>query len=98
MSSSGEARRAGDDEKRKVRTTNLSDSAFRTPAARIAELLLREVASRLTVGPAGSGAGRRIRDPHAARVVDQEGEEVLLRDRRLDDEHRPEEADGEQAR
>ena len=37
-----------------------------------------------------------VRDLHAPRVVYQDAEEVLLRHRRLDDEHRPEEAEEHQ--
>ena len=49
-----------------------------------AELLLDEVAARLAV---------QIGDLHAARVVDQHAEEVLLRDRGVHDQRRPEQAE-----
>ena len=48
------------------------------------ELLTRERATRLAVP---------IRDLHTARIVDEHAEEVLLRHRRLDDQHRPEQAE-----
>ena len=48
------------------------------------EVLLDERAARLAVD---------VGDLHAARVVDEHAEEVLLRDGRLDDEHGPEQAE-----
>ena len=50
------------------------------------QLILHERAARLTVA---------VGDRHAARVVDQDAEKVLLRHRRLEDQRRPEETDEE---
>jgi hypothetical protein len=47
------------------------------------ELLLHERAARLAV---------EVRDRHAARVVDQDAEKILLRHRRLEDQRGPEQA------
>ncbi len=52
-----------------------------------AELLPHETRARAIVV---------IGDLHAARIVEQHGEEVLLRDRGLDHQHRPEQADGDE--
>ena len=49
-------------------------------------MLLHERAARLTVA---------VGDRHAARIVDQHPEKVLLRHRRLENERRPEETDEE---
>ena len=63
------------DEKRKVRTTNRSDSALSSGDVRRRELLPRRRSPR--------GCPFTVGDLHAARIVDQHAEEVLLRHRRL---------------
>ena len=55
---------------------------------RAVQLLLHERAARLAVA---------IGDRHAARVVDEDAEEILLRHRGLEDQRRPEQADQEDA-
>jgi hypothetical protein len=84
----GRVTRSDDDEKRKKRTTNFCDSAASRGDGRAVQLLLHERAARLAVA---------IGDRHAARVVDEDAEEVLLRHRRLEDQRRPEQADQEDA-
>ena len=54
---------------------------------RPAELLLHEGAARLAVA---------IGNRHAARIVDQDADEILLRHRRLQDQRRPEQAEEQQ--
>ena len=80
----GAPSRSADDEKRKKRRTNVCDSAVEQRRVRAVQLLLDERAARLAVA---------VGDRHAARVVDQDAEEVLLRDRRLQDQRRPEQAE-----
>ena len=76
--------RSADDEKLKKR----SDEALRQRVEQRAfgpvELLLDERAARLAVA---------IGDRHAARIVDEHAEEILLRDRGLEDQRRPEQAE-----
>ena len=66
---------------------NLSDSVFSTPLSGAPNCCLHE---RRRAAPVLIG------DLHAARIVQQHAEEVLLRDRGLDDEDGPEEAEREQ--
>ena len=81
------ASRSADDEKRKKRSTNRCDSAVEQRAVGLAELLLHELGARLPVA---------IGDRHAARVVDQDAEKILLRDRRLQNQRRAEQAEQQQ--
>ena len=76
--------RSDEDEKRKNRTTNFCDSAASSCAFGPLQLLLHERAARLAV---------EVRDRHAARVVDQDAEEILLRHRRLEHQRGPEQAE-----
>ena len=57
-------------------------------AVRLTELLLHEFGPGLTFSP--------IRNGHAARVIHQDAQEVLLRHRRLEDDRRTEQTEEEQ--
>ena len=69
---------------------NFSDSDFITALSGLAKV------ERDLVGARARGAVRRGK-LHAARVVDQDADDVLLRDRRLDDQDRPEDAEQDDA-
>ena len=76
--------RSVDAEKRKKRSTKRSESALSSGLSALREVAADELAARLALP---------IRDLHAARVVHQDAEEILLRDRRLEDQRGPEETE-----
>ena len=76
--------RSADEENRKKRRTKRSDSALQQRTVGLAELLLDELGARLPVA---------IGNRHAARVVEQDAEEVLLRHRGLQDQRGPKQAE-----
>ena len=84
LSSAADPSRPADEEKRKNRRTNRSWSVFSSAASMPPQLLLHELAARLAVA---------VGDEHAARVVDQDAEEVLLRNGRLENQRRPDQTE-----
>ena len=70
---------------------NFSDSAFIIGLSGLANVWRTRSAR-------DARRGVRLRQLHAARVVDQDADDVLLRDRRLDDEHRAEDAEEDDGR
>ena len=80
--------RAAVEEKRNVRTRKRSDSDFSSGLVLAAELLPEELGARLVVVP--------VADLHAARVVDEYGDDVLLRDGGLDDQRGPEQTEDDE--